>query len=234
MKYLLKWSKRIFMSLLFLWALTTTVETITGINVKSFTTFALKNEDGHLSTQTKPSILHTFQALLPPVYQFVGFYGNYTYSAAALDTPRTLDEAEDWTKYPTKTVTATGYTAGVESTGKNPGHPLYGITFSGVKVKRDLYSTIAADPEVFPLGTILYIPGYGYGVVADTGSLIKGNKIDLYYETVEEVYAEWGKKTLDVYVIQEGNGKLTEEELIALNENEAMQVFRQSFLKNED
>lgn len=70
-------------------------------------------------------------------------------------------------------MTATGYTAGAESTGKSPGHPQYGITYSGVKVKRDLYSTVAADPSVFPIGTILFIPNYGYRVVADTGSKLK-------------------------------------------------------------
>ncbi|MBR2569822.1 MAG: hypothetical protein IKE34_11645, partial [Paenibacillus sp.] len=56
-------------------------------------------------------------------------------------------------------VTATGYTAGEESTGKRPGHPAYGITYSGVKVKRGYVSTVAADLAVFPLGSILYIPG---------------------------------------------------------------------------
>ena len=76
-------------------------------------------------------------------------------------------------------MTATGYTSGIESTGKRPGHPEYGITYSGVKAKRDLYSTIAADLRVFPLGTILFVPGYGYGVVADKGGAIKGNRLDL-------------------------------------------------------
>ncbi|RST77657.1 hypothetical protein D4T97_004080 [Siminovitchia acidinfaciens] len=145
-----------------------------------------------------------------------------------------LEEAFDWSQYPMKKVVATGYTAGVESTGKRPGHPSYGITYSGVKVKRDLYSTVAADPKVFPIGTILFIPGYGYGVVADTGSAIKGNKIDLYYETVDEVYSNWGKRTLDIHIIEMGTGKITEEELIALNEDEAMQVFRQTYLKTSD
>ncbi|MDI5790449.1 3D domain-containing protein [Bacillus licheniformis] len=42
----------------------------------------------------------------------------------------------------------------------------------------------------------MFIPDYGYGVVADTGSAIKGNRLDLYYETVEDVYKEWGKKHL--------------------------------------
>jgi 3D (Asp-Asp-Asp) domain-containing protein len=123
-------------------------------------------------------------------------------------------------------VQATGYTAGIESTGKTPGHPQYGITFSGVKVRRDLYSTIAADPKVFPLGTILYIPGYGYGVVADTGSAIKGNKIDLYFETVKDVYALWGKKQVNVYVVEEGDGKVTETMLDYLNQDDAILVYK--------
>jgi 3D (Asp-Asp-Asp) domain-containing protein len=107
-------------------------------------------------------------------------------------------------------VTATGYYAGVESTGKSPGHPQYGITYSGVRVKQDILSTIAADPAVFPMGTILYIPGYGYGIVADTGSAIKGNKIDLYFETKDQIYKEWGKRQVKVYVVKKGDGRVTE------------------------
>lgn len=85
-------------------------------------------------------------------------------------------EAElDTSLYERTRVTATGYTAGVESTGKTPGDPAYGITYSGLPVERNTYSTIAADPAVFPIGSILFVPGYGYGVVADTGSAIKGN-----------------------------------------------------------
>jgi 3D (Asp-Asp-Asp) domain-containing protein len=145
----------------------------------------------------------------------------------------TLENSIDWSQYPKHTVTATGYTAGAESTGKNQGHPEYGITFSGVKVKRDLFSTIAADLKVYPIGTILFIPGYGYGVVADKGGAIKGNKLDLYFETVEDVYRHWGKKTVEVYVVHKGDGKLTEEKLQALNEDKALQVFRQQFINSE-
>lgn len=113
-------------------------------------------------------------------------------------------------------VTATGYTAGVESTGKRPGDRGYGITYSGVKVRRGIVSTIAADPKVFPIGTLLYIPGYGYGVVADTGKAIKGNRIDLYFETPGQVYREWGKRTVKVDVLVRGSGRLTEEQLAEL------------------
>lgn len=117
-------------------------------------------------------------------------------------------------------VVATGYYAGKESTGKSPGHPAYGITKSGVKVRRANFSTIAADPMVFPIGTILRIPGYGYGVVADTGNAIKGKKIDLYFETKDKVYAEWGKRSVTVYVLLRGKGKVTEAMMDLLNSSE--------------
>ncbi|ANY65162.1 hypothetical protein BBD42_00705 [Paenibacillus sp. BIHB 4019] len=114
-------------------------------------------------------------------------------------------------------VVATGYTAGVESTGKRPGHPSYGITYSGVKVRRDMVSTIAADPKLFPIGSLLYIPGYGYGVVADTGSAIKGSRIDLYFETTADVFKQWGKRTVEVEVIRKGSGKLSQAWLNKIN-----------------
>ncbi|MFD9627997.1 3D domain-containing protein [Peribacillus muralis] len=140
--------------------------------------------------------------------------------------PETIEEAMEFLKYPKHEVLATGYTAGYESTGKYPESPSYGVTYSGVKVKRDVFSTIAADLAVFPLGTILWIPGYGYGVVADKGGAIKGNHLDLYYETVQDVYDNWGKKTLEVYVVQKGNGELSEEQLNKLNEMKIKQVFK--------
>ncbi len=125
---------------------------------------------------------------------------------------------------PKRQVTATGYYAGIESTGKDKNHPQYGITYSGAKVVRGDYSTIAADLNVFPLGTILFIPGYGYGVVADIGSAIKGNKIDLYFENIEEIYSEWGKKSLDVYVVKHGEGFVTDAMMESLNSKKVVQA----------
>lgn len=138
-----------------------------------------------------------------------------------------LESNLNWSNYTPVKVMATGYTAGIESTGKEPGHPQYGITYSGVQVRRDLYSTIAADIDVLPLGTILYIPQYGYGVVADIGSAIQGNKIDLYYESVENVYNLWGKQELEVFLIKKGNGEVTEAMLDQLNRDRTLQAFKQ-------
>jgi len=135
-------------------------------------------------------------------------------------------QAFDFSKYERVRVVATGYTAGKESTGKDQSHPQYGITYSGVRVSRGTFSTIAADLKMFPIGTVLYIPGYGYGVVADKGSAIKGNRLDLYFETVKEVYNKWGKKEVDVYVIKKGNGKLTEDAMKEYNRVEAVNAIQ--------
>lgn len=134
---------------------------------------------------------------------------------------------DPFAELPQVEVVATGYYAGVESTGKSEGHPQYGITYSGAKVVRDHYSTIAADLNLFPLGTILYIPGYGYGVVADIGSAIKGNKIDLYFDSKEKVFTEWGKKTVDVFVVQRGDGAVTDAMMDKLNSKQVVQATTQ-------
>lgn len=76
------------------------------------------------------------------------------------------------------------------------------ITASGKPVKRNPngISTVAVDPNVIPLGTYLYIEGYGYAVAADTGGAIKGNIIDVYFDNPDECY-DWGRKTVNVTVI---------------------------------
>jgi 3D (Asp-Asp-Asp) domain-containing protein len=68
------------------------------------------------------------------------------------------------------TVWATWYTAA--SAGGS------GSTATGTTVRK---GTVAVDPRLIPLGTRMYIPGYGYGVAEDTGGAIVGNIIDLGY-----------------------------------------------------
>src|SRR5699024_12742157 len=98
-----------------------------------------------------------------------------------------------------------------------------------VNIKRDIYLTITSNLYVYPLGISLYTPNHGYGGVMDIGGAIKRDKIDLYFDTVDDVYNEWGKKDIDVYAVQKESGAVDEEVLQTLNENEAMQVFRNEF-----
>ena len=64
--------------------------------------------------------------------------------------------------------------------------------------------TVAADKRVFPPGTVLHIPGYGRGVVEDTGGKIKGNQIDLFMgggDLGRKRAAEWGNKKVQITVV---------------------------------
>jgi 3D (Asp-Asp-Asp) domain-containing protein len=59
---------------------------------------------------------------------------------------------------------------------------------------------IAVDPDVIPLGSHVYVPGYGYAIAADTGGMINGRHIDLCFNSVAEVDA-WGKRYVTVIVL---------------------------------
>jgi 3D (Asp-Asp-Asp) domain-containing protein len=65
----------------------------------------------------------------------------------------------------------------------------------------DGYSTIAVDRSIIPYGTKLFIEGYGFAIAADTGSAIIGNKIDVYFNTIQQARS-WGAKYVKVYVLK--------------------------------
>ncbi len=74
-----------------------------------------------------------------------------------------------------------------------------GITAIGLRVRHGI---VAVDPRVIPLGTRLYIPGYGEALAADTGGAIKGNKIDLAFESLAECY-RFGRRRIRVYLVED-------------------------------
>jgi 3D (Asp-Asp-Asp) domain-containing protein len=96
------------------------------------------------------------------------------------------------------TCTLTAYTAGYESTGKQPGDPGYGITSTGVRVQAGV--TVAVDPSVIPYGTKLYIPGIGFRIAQDTGGAIKGQHIDIYMPDLHDA-VHFGVRHSDVYIL---------------------------------
>lgn len=79
----------------------------------------------------------------------------------------------------------------------------HGITASGLKPVRnpDGISTIAVDPDVIPLGTKVYVSGYGLAIAADTGGAIKGNIIDVFLNTHEECIS-WGRRQVTVQILE--------------------------------
>ena len=71
-------------------------------------------------------------------------------------------------------------------------------TYSGTVPQR---GTIAVDPKVIPLGTKLYVEGYGHGRALDIGSAIKGPRIDVFVDSEREARI-WGRKRVKVYVLE--------------------------------
>lgn len=76
------------------------------------------------------------------------------------------------------------------------------ITYMGTTPVRDPdgISTIAVDSSIIPLGSKVYIPGYGLAIASDTGGLIKGNRIDLFLNSEDECI-NWGVQTVSLYLI---------------------------------
>lgn len=87
------------------------------------------------------------------------------------------------------TMTATAYTAFDEGNGNT--------TYSGHKLRRGL---VAVDPKVIPLGTRLFVKGYGYAIADDIGGAIKGNRIDLAFENRDDAL-RFGVQKVTVYIL---------------------------------
>ena len=94
-----------------------------------------------------------------------------------------------------RSMEATAYYPGPECTGK---WAAYGLTFTGKKAG---YGIVAVDPTVIPLGSKLYVVGYGYAEAEDIGGLIKGNIIDLCFETYQEAL-NYGRQRVKVYILE--------------------------------
>ncbi len=94
----------------------------------------------------------------------------------------------------TITVSATAYTADCNGCS--------GVTATGIDLNNDRNKkVIAVDPNVIPLGTKVYVEGYGEAIAGDTGGAIKGNKIDIHVPTKDEAY-QWGVRTVDVTILK--------------------------------
>ncbi|WP_285890444.1 peptidoglycan-binding protein [Halalkalibacter oceani] len=77
-----------------------------------------------------------------------------------------------------------------------------GMTATGINLHENRQQkVIAVDPDVIPLGTRVYVEGYGEAIAGDTGGAIKGNKIDLHVPTKEEALS-FGRRTVTVTIIE--------------------------------
>jgi 3D (Asp-Asp-Asp) domain-containing protein len=85
---------------------------------------------------------------------------------------------------------ATAYTAGC--------YGCSGITATG---QRAGHGIVAVDPAFIPLGSRLYVPGYGAAVAGDTGGAIKGRRIDLGFNSLADAL-RFGRREITVYVLR--------------------------------
>lgn len=74
-----------------------------------------------------------------------------------------------------------------------------GITASGSPT---FVGMAAVDPKVIPLGTVLYVEGYGIAIAGDTGGAIKGHDIDLFFNTRSEAKT-FGRRDKEVYILKD-------------------------------
>ena len=116
------------------------------------------------------------------------------YRLVLLDSKNRIEKIYDLSKAKRMKMVATAY---------YPGDPLAWrdgtITFLGQKMQRGI---VAVDPKVIPLRTRLYISGYGYGYAGDTGSAIKGNRVDLGVNNAQEEQS-WMFRDVTVYILEE-------------------------------
>ena len=92
------------------------------------------------------------------------------------------------------TMSATGYDPSPQTIG--PGAT--GLTRTGRHAE---YGVVAVDPRVIPLNTIVYVEGYGFALACDTGSAIKGNRIDLCFDS-RTTANNYGRRNVRVHVLR--------------------------------
>ncbi|ANU26543.1 LysM peptidoglycan-binding domain-containing protein [Planococcus versutus] len=93
----------------------------------------------------------------------------------------------------TMTVSATAYTAYCAGCS--------GTTATGIDLRANPnQKVIAVDPSVIPLGSKVWVEGYGEAIAGDTGGAIKGNKIDVFIPTQGEAL-NWGRKNITIKVL---------------------------------
>jgi len=106
---------------------------------------------------------------------------------------RVVSRATSSSSSKTITVSATAYTAFCNGCS--------GITATGINLRANPgLKVIAVDPRVIPLGSKVYVDGYGYAVAGDTGGAIKGNKIDLFMPSQGNAL-KFGRKTVSVKIL---------------------------------
>ena len=166
-----------------------------GVTISEFGSIALAENDNQKQLLTEV-VNHTL-ANVGDVDDMKGIA-----EGEAVEEPEFIEEAVEIN-------TVSGYSGGndsqyasvmaMEATAYLPGDGNgAGITAMGIPAT---YGVAAVDPSVIPLGSRIYVPGYGEAIAADTGGAIYGYKIDLCMESYEQAM-NFGRRTVTVYVLK--------------------------------
>jgi len=171
------------------------------------TRYALTVENGTITNRTETSV-ETLRTVRPQIIKL----GTRIVAEPEANQETEQEQEETETTEPSspfreeaeikiEDVEATAYTNNAEDT----------ITFDGRVLTRSGYDVtdtilyegmriIAVDPAIIPLGTRVYVEGFGMAIALDTGSAIKGNKIDVMMDSKEEAVT-FGRQPLTIWVI---------------------------------
>ncbi|MFQ3586695.1 MAG: 3D domain-containing protein [Fimbriimonadaceae bacterium] len=116
-----------------------------------------------------------------------------THELFLMGTPRFQTSRSSFRRHEIREMESTAYTPDA-GRGRN-------ATFRTSTGQRAEPGIIAVDPRVIPLGSFVFVEGYGFAVAADVGSAIRGNKIDVLVPTREQA-RQWGRRTVRVHILR--------------------------------
>lgn len=185
------------------------VEKVTDVVEEPISFAVVTKKDGNLTKGTEKVIKEGEQGLLTKKYEVVLENGKEV-SRKLISEQKVKDKQDKIVAVGTKAtyqqvsrggaengrefyVSSTAYTASCNGCS--------GITSSGINLRANPnVKVIAVDPQVIPLGTKVYVEGYGYAVAADTGSAIKGYKIDVFFPSNSQAY-RWGNRKVKIKIL---------------------------------
>ncbi|MDI7743875.1 ubiquitin-like domain-containing protein [Lysinibacillus fusiformis] len=152
-----------------------------GENGKVARTYEITKENGKVINK----VLQTEEVIQKPTTKVVAVGTKVVTAAVSRGNSGSSSSSKEFY------VTATAYTAGCSGCS--------GVTATGLTL-RDGMKVIAVDPSVIPLGTKVWVEGYGNAIAADKGSAIRGNKIDVFVGSKQQANS-WGRKKVRIKIL---------------------------------
>ncbi|MDE3840523.1 hypothetical protein C0966_14475 [Bacillus methanolicus] len=185
------------------------VEKVTDVVEEPINFAVVTKKDGNLTKGTEKVIKEGEQGLLTKKYEVVLENGKEV-SRTLISEQKVKEKQDKIVAVGTKVIsqqvsrgsTENGREFYVSSTAYTAScNGCSGITSSGINLKANPnVKVIAVDPRVIPLGTKVYVEGYGYAVAADTGGAIKGYKIDVFFPSNSQAY-RWGNRKVKIKIL---------------------------------